>query len=133
MGKEGLSLPTTPKGWAIHLTKLVCAVQRAQSLPRFPVDVEAIARDYSRQVFPNEPVTMVEGLDLSKGIEGMLMPNPRGTGEWGIIYNQAIKSKGRRNFTLARELGTTSSTVMLTLLVFNARTAIWRTGAPAGT
>ena len=98
-------MPTTPKGWAIHLTKLVCAVQHAHRLPRFPIDVEAIARDYSRQVFPNAPVTMVEGLNLSKGIEGMLMPNPQGTGEWGIIYNQTIKSKGRRNFTLAHELG----------------------------
>ena len=105
MGKEGLSLPTTPKAWAIHLTKLVCMVQQAHGLPRFPIDVEAIARDYSRQVFPDSPITMVEGLKLSRGIEGMLMPNPHGNGEWGILYNETIKSKGRQNFTLAHELG----------------------------
>lgn len=48
---------------------------------------------------------MVGGLDLSKGVEGMLMPNPNGSGEWGIIYNDSIRSPGRRNFTLAHELG----------------------------
>lgn len=100
-----MSLPTTPKAWAIHLTKLVSAVQQAHGLPRFPIDVEAIARDYSRQVFPHAPITMVEGLKFSKGIEGMLMPNPRRTGEWGILYNETIRSKGRQNFTLAHELG----------------------------
>ena len=100
-----MSLPTTPKAWAIRLTKLVAAVQQAHGLPRFPVDVEAIARDFSQQVFPDAPITMVEGLRLSKGLEGMLMPHPSGSGEWGIIYNDAIRSRGRRNFTLAHELG----------------------------
>ena len=100
-----MSLPTTPKAWAIHLTKLVCTVQQAHGLPRFPIDVEAIARDYSRQVFPNTPITMVGGLDLSWGVEGMLMPHPNGSGEWGIIYNETVRSQGRRNFTLAHELG----------------------------
>jgi hypothetical protein len=105
VGKKALSLPTTPKAWAIHLTKLVCTVQQAHGLPRFPIDVEAIARDYSRQVFPNTPITMVGGLDLSWGVEGMLMPHPNGSGEWGIIYNETVRSQGRRNFTLAHELG----------------------------
>ncbi|HBS50501.1 MAG TPA: hypothetical protein DEA05_10675 [Rhodobacteraceae bacterium] len=48
---------------------------------------------------------MVGGLALSKGVEGMLMPHPSGSGEWGIIYNETIRSSGRRNFTLAHELG----------------------------
>lgn len=48
---------------------------------------------------------MVGGLELSKGVEGMLMPHPNGSGEWGIIYNETIRSPGRRNFTLAHELG----------------------------
>lgn len=100
-----MSLPTTPKAWAIHLTKLISAVQQAHGLPRFPIDVEAIARDYSRQVFPDAPITMVGGLNLSKGVEGMLMPRRDGSGEWGIIYNESIRSQGRRNFTLAHELG----------------------------
>ena len=100
-----MSLPTTPEGWAIHLTKLLDHVRNAHGLARFPIDVASIAKDYSRQVFPDAPITMVEGIELSKGLEGMLMPSPRGDGEWGILYNTNIASPGRRNFTLAHELG----------------------------
>jgi hypothetical protein len=105
VGEEGLSLPTTPQGWAIRLTQILSLHQAAHGLPRFPVDVAALAQDFSRQVFPDAPVTMVGGLKLSKGVEGMLMPHPDGSGEWGIIFNESIRSAGRRNFTLAHELG----------------------------
>lgn len=100
-----MSLPTTPKGWAIRLTQILSAVQGSHGLPRFPVDVASLAQDFSRQVFPDAPISMVGGLNLSKGVEGMLMPRPDGSGEWGIIYNESIRSAGRRNFTLAHELG----------------------------
>jgi hypothetical protein len=105
VGKKGLSLPTTPNGWAIRLTQILSAVQGTHGLPRFPIDVAMLAQDFSKQVFPNAPITMVSGANLSKGIEGMLMPHPNGNGEWGIIYNDTIRSTGRRNFTLAHELG----------------------------
>lgn len=100
-----MSLPTTPQGWAIRLTKILSLHQAAHGLPRFPIDVAALAQDVSRQVFPDAPITMVGGLDLSKGVEGMLMPRQDGSGEWGIIYNDTIRSPGRQNFTLAHELG----------------------------
>lgn len=100
-----MSLPTTPEGWAIHLSKIVKIVHDAHGLDRFPINVAAIATDYSRQVFPDEPITMVEGSAMSRKFEGMLMPHPSGNGEWGIIYNDSISSKGRINFTLAHELG----------------------------
>lgn len=100
-----MSLPTTPQGWAIRLTKILSLYQAAHGLPRFPIDVAALAQDVSRQVFPDAPITMVGGLDLSKGVEGMLMPRRDGSGEWGIIYNDTIRSPGRQNFTLAHELG----------------------------
>ena len=61
--------------------------------------------EYSRNVFPDAPITKVEGLDLSAKFEGMLLPHPNGNGEWGIIYNSSITSKGRINFTLGHELG----------------------------
>lgn len=35
----------------------------------------------------------------------MLMPIESSAGEWGIVYNNSITSKGRINFTLAHELG----------------------------
>jgi hypothetical protein len=105
VGEEGLSLPTTPQSWANRLTKILSVHQAVHGLPRFPIDVAALAQDFSRQVFPDAPITMVGGLDLSKGVEGMLMPRSDGSGEWGIIYNETIRSAGRRNFTLAHELG----------------------------
>ncbi|WP_209428321.1 ImmA/IrrE family metallo-endopeptidase [Pararhodobacter sp. SW119] len=100
-----MSLPTTPKGWAIRLTQILSLHQAAHGLPRFPIDVAALAQDFSQQVFPDAPITMVGGLNLSRGVDGMLTPRRNGSGEWGIIYNETIRSPGRRNFTLAHELG----------------------------
>lgn len=100
-----MKLPTTPEGWAIHLTKLVTLFHAAHGLDQFPIKVAPLATEFSRQVFPDAPITMVEGLDLSSKFDGMLTPSPHGTGEWGIVYNNAITSKGRINFTLAHELG----------------------------
>lgn len=59
-----MSLPTTPKGWAIRLTQILSMVQGTHGLPRFPIDVAALAQDFSRQVFPDAPITIVQGLAL---------------------------------------------------------------------
>jgi len=100
-----LKLPTTPEGWAIHLSKLVRAFHATHGSPRFPIKVADIAKEYSRNVFPTSPITKVDGLDLSRKFEGMLMPIESSAGEWGIVYNNSVTSKGRINFTLAHELG----------------------------
>ena len=100
-----MKLPSTPQAWAIHLSQLVKIFHDAHGLDPFPIKVEPLAREYSRQVFPNEPITLVDGLELSGGFDGMLMPNPHVPGEWGIVYNKTIRSPGRINFTLAHELG----------------------------
>ncbi len=98
-----MTLPTTPQAWAIHLTRLLNAVYVAHGTNRFPIDITEIARDYSHQVYPDEPITRVEGIDLST-FEGALTPRPHSK-EWGIFYNRSIESPGRRNFTLAHEFG----------------------------
>ena len=95
-----MKLPTTPEGWAIHLSKLVRAFHATHGSPRFPIKVADIAKEYSRNVFPTSPITMVDGLDLSRKFEGMLMPIESSAGEWGIVYNNSITSKGRINFTI---------------------------------
>jgi len=87
------------------LSKLVTAFHAAHGLEQFPIKVADLAKEFSRHVFPDAPITMVEGLDLSSRFDGMLMPHPSGNGEWGIVYNSAITSRGRINFTLAHELG----------------------------
>jgi len=104
VGQE-VKLPTTPEGWAARISTLVKAARELQGLPRFPIDVAAIARDYSRNVFPAEPITLVRGEALGNKFEGALVPNPKVKGEWGILYNSAISSKGRINFTLGHEFG----------------------------
>ncbi len=100
-----MKLPATPEAWAIRLTQLLNIYQGAHGLPRFPIDVAAIATEFSRQFFPEAPITLVEGAPLSKGVEGMLVPKDDGSGEWGILYNSSIRSRGRQNFTLAHEFG----------------------------
>lgn len=99
-----MSLPTAPEGWAIHLSRLLKAVQDAHGGNRFPINIASIAQEYSRQVFPSAPITKVEGMRLSQKFDGALIPSPD-KNEWAIVYNENIQSPGRRNFTLAHELG----------------------------
>lgn len=105
MGEKEVKLPTTPTGWAIHLSKIVKVVQEIHGLDRFPIRVADIARDFTRNVYPEAPITLVEGQGLSKNFEGALVPKPDGSGEWAIFYNSSISSLGRINFTLGHELG----------------------------
>ena len=98
-----MNLPTTPQGWANHITLILNKVKGEHE--RFPVDVRSVAYELSRQLFPEAPITQIEGNDFGSGIEGMLVPIPNKTGEWGIIYNESTRSKGRINFTLAHEFG----------------------------
>lgn len=99
-------LPDSPKKWANHLSKMLSHYHTAHpDTNRFPINIIEIATEYSKSVFPNEPITLVEGACFSKAFEGALLPNPQKNGEWGIFYNQSIQSKGRINFTLAHELG----------------------------
>ncbi len=100
-----MSLPNSPIKWAVHLSKLVKHFHEIHGLDRFPIKVADIARDYSAQVYPQAAITLVEGQDFSDRFEGALVPKPDGSGEWAILYNSAIASSGRINFTLGHELG----------------------------
>jgi hypothetical protein len=91
----------SPERWANDLSKLLDAVLGSE---RFPVDVPTVARAYSLQRYPNDPISLVAGDNLP-GFDGALHPAPKGKTGWGIFYNNAITSKGRINFTLAHELG----------------------------
>jgi len=96
-----MSVELSPKRWANDLTTLLNAVYQED---RFPVKVKQFALDYSRQRFPKDPVTDILG-DSLPGFEGALFPAAEGKKGWGIIYNSAISSPGRVNFTLAHEFG----------------------------
>lgn len=93
---------TTPQKWAYQLTHILNAYATDQE--RFPVNVKAIAKEFSHHRFPNDPITKIKGASLPR-FDGGLFKAPDGRNEWGIIYNNSIKSKGRINYTLAHEFG----------------------------
>ncbi len=100
-----MTLPKTPVAWAIRLSQILQHVQATTGENLYPIRVQDIACDISRQFFPEAPITQISGETFSTKFEGMLRPVPQSNGQWGIIYNDAIKSRGRINFTLAHELG----------------------------
>ena len=85
--------PTRPAAWANLLS--------AAWGPRFPVEVETIAMEYSTR-FP-DPIKTIKKAGVD-GFEGALYPLSK-SGKWAILYNPNIVSKGRTNFTLAHEFG----------------------------
>jgi hypothetical protein len=101
MGKERVIEPRKPTRWAADISAILNAAQGAD---RFPISVASIALDFSKQLFPKDPISLVHG-DKLPGFDGALMRAPNGGSGWGIVYNNAITSKGRINFTLAHEFG----------------------------
>lgn len=91
----------SPRHWANNLSAILQATCGAD---RFPVNVKQVAKEYSHQVFPDDPITMIKG-DSLPGFDGALYRAPSGKKGWGIIYNSGVRSTGRINFTLAHELG----------------------------
>lgn len=90
-----------PERWANDLSIILTKVLGSA---RFPVDVASLAKEYSQQVFPNDPITRVRPRGF-KGFEGALIPKPGASGEWGIGYADSLRTKGRVNFTIAHEFG----------------------------
>ncbi len=91
----------TPQRWAIEITHLLNAVF---GVDRFPIDIPMVAKEYTAQRFPDDPIISVAGDNLPN-FDGALFRAPAGRKGWGIIYNNAISSRGRINFTLAHEFG----------------------------
>jgi IrrE N-terminal-like domain len=91
----------SPERWAIEITKVLNLVLGPE---HFPIDVIRVAREYTAQRFPGDAITMARGANLP-GFDGALFPAPQGKTGWGIVYNNALASPGRINFTLAHEFG----------------------------
>ena len=68
---------------------------------RFPVDVEALAREVSRN--HEDPITTIQGVNIA-GFEGMLRARRKKPG-WRILYSTQPRYRGRERFTLAHEFG----------------------------
>lgn len=93
--------PFSPERWAFEITHVLNAAFGAD---RFPIDIPMVAREYTVQRFPDDPIISVQGDNLP-GFDGALFKAPAGRKGWGIIYNNRLSSKGRINFTLAHEFG----------------------------
>jgi hypothetical protein len=89
------SVPS-PERWAIDISLVLNAVLGKD---RFPVDVALVAKEYSAQRYPDDPVSLIIGRSLP-GFDGALYRAPAGKKGWGIVYSSAISSQGRINFTL---------------------------------
>lgn len=91
----------SPERWAIDISLVLNAVFGAD---RFPVNVPTVAKEFSAQRFPDDPIAVVKG-DRLPDFDGALLRAPSGKKGWGIFYNSGIASEGRINFTLAHEFG----------------------------
>lgn len=98
-----MKLPTTWDGWATRVSSYVKAGKELLGQPRFPIKIAEVAEHYSRSLFPEAPIALIEGRDFGGKFEGALVPDP--DGRWAIFYDSGHKSKGRMNFSLAHELG----------------------------
>src|SRR5215203_1091613 len=87
--------------WAIDLSVMMNKVLGPE---HFPISIPDLAREYSAQRYPDDPIGLVVGDNLP-GFDGALIKAPNGKKGWGIFYNRDIASKGRINFTLAHEFG----------------------------
>ena len=101
MGRREVASSWSPTRWANDLSVLLNTVLGAD---RFPVNVPDVAREYSTQRYPDDPIAIVKG-DRLPGFDGALFRAPSGKKGWGIFFNSGISSQGRINFTLAHEFG----------------------------
>lgn len=95
-------LPTTPAAWAIKLSQLLQHIQSSTGESLYPMRVQDLACDISKHFFPSDPLVRVCADTFSTEFDGMMVKK---NGQWGIVYNDAITSRGRINFTLAHEFG----------------------------
>ncbi|MBK8069413.1 MAG: hypothetical protein IPK27_17835 [Rhodanobacteraceae bacterium] len=90
-----MSLPKSPRAAANAVSLVLSKVLGAD---RFPIDVEAVALEMSRQWCPRSPITKVEGhRDLGR-FEGALQQHPQGK-YWRIKFNADRRPSAR--FTIA--------------------------------
>jgi hypothetical protein len=88
-----------PERWAFHLTHLLNA---ANPPNRHRFDVGELAKEVSRNFFPDDPIAAVMGEDLD-GFDGALVPAESGK-KWGILFDRNA-TRQRRRFTICHELG----------------------------
>lgn len=100
-----MTLPNRPPAWANHISKILQEFEKITGESMYPVKVQDIAIELSRNFFPDAPIAQIRGEEFEGAFEGAMLRVSPTKNEWRILYNTAIKSPGRINFTLAHEFG----------------------------
>ncbi|MBL28269.1 MAG: hypothetical protein CMM50_12065 [Rhodospirillaceae bacterium] len=88
---------------AARITQMLDQVFGTDRFNREPVDVAALAVEYSRRVAPESPIHEVVERNLP-GCVGALVYSDVQPRQWAIMYHQE-QSPGRRAFTIGHEFG----------------------------
>ena len=88
---------------AARITQMLDHVFGADRFDRGPVDVEALALEYSRQIAPQGPIHEIVERNIP-GCVGALVYSDGRPRQWAIMYNVG-QSIGRRAFTVGHEFG----------------------------
>lgn len=92
----------TPSGWANRIN-LILDKTFTDDIERFQLNLGTVIKDLSKELYPDEPISLVKGADFSD-FDGCLIQK-EGRSDWGIFYNKDLSSPGRIRFTLAHEFG----------------------------
>lgn len=88
---------------AARITQMLDTVLGADRFDRAPVDIAALAMEYSANVAPNGPIHEVVEQDIP-GCVGALVCSDSQPRQWAIMYNVG-QSEGRRAYTIGHEFG----------------------------
>jgi Zn-dependent peptidase ImmA (M78 family) len=94
---------TQPKRHKAVANQISAMLNHVLGVDRFPVNVQEVALEYTKQCFPDSPIAKIQG-EAIDGFEGMLKANKART-KWLIVYNNGTESEGRQRFTVAHEFG----------------------------
>jgi hypothetical protein len=92
-----------PHKEAARITKMLDIVHGPDRFDRAPVDVAALALEYSANVAPAGPIDRVVEADIP-GCVGALVCSEEIPRRWAIMYHVG-QSEGRRAFTIGHEFG----------------------------
>lgn len=90
-------------------SKIIKPIPRANNLVKiwrqygnndYPINVELLITGFINQQYKSEAIILCP---VSSDFDGALARNE--DGKWGLFYNKNIRNIGRKNFTIAHELG----------------------------
>ncbi|MDC4880068.1 ImmA/IrrE family metallo-endopeptidase [Acinetobacter baumannii] len=92
----------SPPKAANRLLKIIDVFFQAQSLDKFPINVDMLAYEAANIFKWNDPITEIKEVPI-KRFDGALFK--KNIHQWTILYNPTVESSGRILFTKAHELG----------------------------